>query len=97
MNLNKHVLGPAILALAFGALALPALADINLSFGRHDYNHDGRWSYNEFRDANVDYYHHHHGVQILGDRELRHEFRRLDRDNNGYVGVEEIRTYHDWD
>lgn len=97
MNMTKHIAALGMLALAYGAFTLPALADFSIAFGRHDYNNDGRWNYREFRDANSYYYNHHPQVQYLGDRELRRQFRRLDTDNDGYVRMGEVRTYRNWD
>ena len=83
----------SLFALIFGTLQLPAHADFNLMFGKHDYNHDGHWNRREFNDANNYYYRHHHNVRIINNGD---DFHRLDRDGNGYLNQEEVRTYHTW-
>jgi hypothetical protein len=91
----KRQLATALLfAVAFGTFQLPARADFNVAFGRHDYNHDGRWDYNEFHQANRYYHHHHPGVVVLDNRD---EFNRLDVNHDGYLTGPEIQTYRTWD
>jgi len=82
-----------LFALTFGTLQLPARAEFNVTFGRHDYNHDGRWNRREFYDANNYYYRHHHNVQVINTPQ---EFNRLDLNHDGYLNREEVRTYHTW-
>ena len=96
MDLRKQVMSFGLLALASVAFALPALADFGVSFHRYDYDHDGRWNYREFADANHEYYRQHPRTVIMNDDGLRREFRHVDRDNDGLVRVEEVRHYHDW-
>jgi hypothetical protein len=96
-DMKRQIAGSILFALALGMLQVPALADFNLSFGRNDYNHDGRWNYREFNDANRYYYQHHPDVVVESGRSLRHEFRRLDTDNDGYLNAQEVRTYRNWD
>jgi hypothetical protein len=74
----------SLLALSFGTLQPPANA-LELNFGRHDYNHDGRWNYNEYNNANQYYYGHH----------MHHrDFERLDRNHDGYLSRSEVRGYY---
>jgi Ca2+-binding EF-hand superfamily protein len=94
--MKKQLIALSLFALALGVWQLPAQADINLSFGQHDRDHDGRWNYNEFRDANRDYYRHHHEVRVISGRQCRDDFNRLDADHDGYVNAEQVRTYHNW-
>ncbi len=96
MDLKKQLTALGILTIATGALALPALADFGVSFNRYDYDRDGRWNYREFVDANRAYYIHHPGAVVMEEPVLRRDFRRIDRDNDGYVRVDEVRRYHEW-
>jgi hypothetical protein len=96
-DMKRQIAGSILFALALGMLQVPALADVNLSFGRHDYNHDGRWNYREFNDANRYYYQRHPDVQVVTGRHLRREFRRLDGDQDGYLYPQEVQTYRTWD
>lgn len=84
-------------AMAIATLPMPARADFNVSFGRFDRNHDGRWNYREFNDANQYYYRNHPGVQIMSRRQMRDEFNRLDTDNDGYINEQVAQTYRTWD
>jgi len=94
----KRLLTPLLLfTLAFGCAQLPALADFNLNYGDGDRNHDNRWNYNEFQHANHYYYEHHHGARVSTDSELRHNFDKLDRNRDGYINVDEARSYRNWD
>ena len=95
--MNKQL---AALCLCFGLLATlqpPARSDFNLSFGRHDCNHDGRWNYREFNDANQYYYRSHPEVTVINQRRMRNDFDRLDMNHDGYLNQQEVRTYRTWD
>lgn len=72
----------------------PALAD-NWYEG-HDRDHDGRWNYNEFKDAHNNWYNAHHEGRVYNDRDLQHQFRHYDHDHDGYVSRQEIQTFHHW-
>ncbi len=95
--MKRQLAALCLFALAFGTLQLPARADFNVSFGRHDYNHDGRWDRREFNDANRYYYQHHPSVQVISRRDYRNEFNRLDTNHDGYLSRQEVRTYRNWD
>ena len=82
-------------ALAFGLFQLPARAGIDVSFGRHDYNHDHRWNYREFNDANTYYYRHHPHAQVIYGS--RRDFDRLDTNRDGYLDLQEAGAYRNWD
>jgi hypothetical protein len=86
-----------LFALAFGALQLPAQAGVNVSFGRHDYNNDGRWDRREFYDANRYYYQRHPSVQVISRRDLNRDYDRLDTNHDGYLSRQEVRTYRTWE
>jgi Ca2+-binding EF-hand superfamily protein len=79
--------------ISLGSLQLPALADP--WFDHWDRDHDGRWNYNDFRAANRAYWAAHH-EHVLADQALRRAYRELDHDHDGYVTVEDVRTYHHW-
>jgi hypothetical protein len=97
--MKKQLTTLCLFAMAFGALQLPATAfDFGVSvFNKYDHNHDGRWNYRDFNDANRYYYQTHPQAVIINNRDLRRDFNRLDTDNDGYVNVEEVRTYHTWE
>jgi hypothetical protein len=80
----KQLAALGLLVLAFGTLQ-PAAQALEFNFGRHDYNHDGRWNYSEYNRANQYYY---------GHRRHRHDFDRLDRNHDGYLNQAEVRTYY---
>ena len=83
----------ALTLVSLGSLQLPALADP--WFDKWDHDHDARWNYAEFKAANDAYWRAHH-EKVLADRELRRAYAHLDRDHDGYVTVEDVRTYHHW-
>jgi len=93
--MKKQLAALCLLTLAFGTFQMPARADFSLDFGRHDRNRDGRWSYREFNDANNYYYRHHPGVTVRLN--TRRDFDRLDRNGDGYLNMDEVRTYRNWD
>ena len=97
LQMNKQLAALGLVTMMFGALQLPAQAELNVSlFGRHDRNHDGRWNYREFRDANNYYYQTHPAVEIINTRDMQNDFYRLDRNNDGYVDIDEVRGYRAW-
>ena len=95
--MKRQIAALILLTMAFGTLQLPARADFNVTFGRHDRNHDGRWSRREFYDANRYYYQRHPEVQIINRRDYRNDFDRLDMNNDGYLNMQEVQTYRNWD
>jgi len=95
--MKKQLAALILFTMALGTLQLPARADLNVTFGKHDRNHDGRWTYEEFNDANRNYYRQHHDEKVMSQRDLHREFKRLDKDNNGYLTKEEVQTYHNWE
>jgi Ca2+-binding EF-hand superfamily protein len=91
--MRKLLAASFLFTVMFGCVQLPAHAEFNNAFGRHDHNHDGRWNRREFCDANNNYYRHHHTAEVIDNR---NEFNRLDRNGDGYLNREEVRTYHNW-
>jgi len=83
----------ALTLISLGSLQLPALADP--WFDRWDRDHDGRWAYSDFQAANRAYWRAHH-EKAIADAELRAAYRKLDADHDGFVTVEDVRTYHHW-
>ena len=94
--MKRQLTAVVLFSLAFGALQLPARADFNVAFGRHDRNHDGRWDYREFNDANRYYYQSHPEVQVINQRDMRRDFDRMDINHDGYLDTNEVRTYRTW-
>lgn len=94
--MRSYIAAACLLALAWGSLQLPARAEFNIAFGRHDRNHDGRWSYRDFNDANRYYYRHHPGVEILNSRDLHRDFVRMDTNGDGYLQSSEVEGYRTW-
>jgi Ca2+-binding EF-hand superfamily protein len=91
--MKKQMALMALTLISLSSLQLPALADV--WFDRYDHDHDGKWNYNEFKAANQAYWRAHH-EKVLADRALRDEYKALDADHDGYVTVENVRTYHHW-
>lgn len=81
--------------MAVSALQLPANAD-DAWFNKYDRNHDGHWTYQEFRSAHTEYWKHHRQEQRLTDAELRAEFDRRASAHPGWVAREEVRDFHNW-
>ena len=82
-------------ALALGLmLVTPALADS--WYEHHDADHDGRWNYNEFRDAHNNWYNGHHQGRVYNDHDLQRQFNNRDRDRDGYVSRQEVQSFHHW-
>ena len=94
--MKRQLTALVLFSMAFGTLQLPARADFNVTFGRYDRNHDRRWDYREFNDANRYYYQNHPDVQVISRRDMRHEFNRLDCNHDGYLQPTEVQTYHTW-
>jgi len=92
----KQLASLCLLALTAGVCQLPAQADLNVSFGRHDLNHDGRWNRREFQDANR-YYGRNHPTVIINRRDINRDYYRLDSNHDGYLDGNEVRGYRDWD
>jgi Ca2+-binding EF-hand superfamily protein len=91
--MKKQLALMALTLISVGSLQMPALADA--WFDTWDHNHDGKWDYNEFRGANQEYWKAHH-EKVVADRELRNAYNRMDADHDGFVTVENVRTYHNW-
>lgn len=85
----------AVLAMAVIAANAPAKADDEW-FNRHDYNHDTRWNWKEFRRAHYQYVKEHPNEAHWNDRRLRQEFNHCDHDHDGYVHCDEVRRFHNW-
>jgi hypothetical protein len=94
--MNNKLAALCLFALTLGVAQLPAQADLNVAFGRHDGDHDGRWNRREFYDANR-YYAHNHPTVVINQRDMDRDYRRLDRDHDGYLNGEEVRTYRNWE
>jgi len=95
--MKRQLAASFLFILACGMLQLPARADFNVLFGRHDRNHDSRWNYREFNDANRYYYQRHPDVQVISRRDLRRDFDRMDTDQDGYLNMQEVQTYRTWE
>jgi len=83
-----------LLCLALGNLQLPAQADD--WYGHYDHDHDGHWSYNEFRDAHHAWARRHREEAAINDAALRTQFDTWDPNHRGYVVRENVETYHHW-
>lgn len=66
-------------------------------FARYDKDHDGRWTWHEFRDAHHDWCHHHHGAAgCWNDRELRVKFDALAGEHHTWVTPDQVHDFHAW-
>ena len=86
----------ATIALAVITVNAPAKADEEDWFKRHDYDHDARWNYKEFRKAHYQWYKAHPNEARWNERRLHEEFNRCDLDHDGYVHCDEVRGVHHW-
>ena len=84
-------------------MAVAALSSVQLSahaddpwFDRYDRDHDGHWTYNDFKHAHYEWYKHHHNEQRITDAELRHQFDTMASTHPGWVEREQVRTFHNW-
>jgi len=84
IDMTKQKAALFLFALAFVAFQAPANA-LNIDFGRHDRDHDGRWNRDEYDRANAYYY---------GHRHHNHTFETLDRNHDGYLDRNEVRRYY---
>lgn len=88
------------------SLALAGLMIVGISlnavaadewFNRWDRNHDGHWTWSEFKAAHHDWCRHHRGGEgCWNDRELRAKFDALDAEHHGWVTPEQVRSLHAW-
>jgi hypothetical protein len=91
--MKKQIALFALAAVCLGTWQQPAFS-AEVWFNNHDHNHDGRWNYNEYRNANQVYFRHHHDENRWSDHEMRHNWDGLNHD--GYVTQEQVRTIHHW-
>jgi hypothetical protein len=84
----------ALACLAFLTLGTAAQADD--WFDRYDHNHDGHWSWSEFKRAHYEYWKHHHDEHRLSDAELRAQFDAWAASHPGWVEREQVREFHHW-
>ena len=82
-------------AIALGAFQSAALAD-DPWFNKWDHDHDGHWTWKEFRDAHHNWYRHHKGERRYSDAELRREFDRMAASHPGWVAPNDVRGWHQW-
>jgi len=80
-----------LLGLSFGISAMPAQS-FDISFGRYDHNHDGRWDRHEYYNACKDYHCYHHHAY----RDYYRGYGRYDRDHSGYLSPGEVRAIRTW-
>ena len=93
--MEKALIASLFLAGVF-SVPLGAMADAPW-FDRYDHNHDGHWSYSEFRRAHYEWWKAHHEGPRLSDRELRREFDAMSSAHPGWVEREQVRGFHHWD
>jgi Ca2+-binding EF-hand superfamily protein len=86
----------AALALVVLAVSAPAKADHDEWFNKYDRDHDGRWTYKEFRSAHYKWLKEHPGERHCSEHDLHGYFNKYDRDHDGYVHCDEVRDFHHW-
>jgi len=85
----------AALVIAIGSISGPARADDEW-FEKWDHNHDRKWSWDEFRRAQYRWWKEHRDEHRCNDKELREHFKELDRDHDGYLYPDDVRSFHHW-
>lgn len=83
----------ALAALSSGLMQLPSFAD-DAWFTHYDRNHDGKWTYNDFRAAHMNYWKHHHDEKRWSEHEMKEHWNALQHD--GCVTVDQVRELHHW-
>jgi len=92
--MKKKVATIAALIISLGTLQ-GAFAD-DAWFHGHDRDHDGHWTYEEFKRAHHEWYKQHPGERRYKEEELRAEFDRLSAEHHGWVGPDDVRSWHRW-
>jgi Ca2+-binding EF-hand superfamily protein len=93
--MKKQLTLAAFLFAVFAGAQTAAKAD-DVWFSKYDKDHNGQWTYAEFKRAHSDYWHHHRHDPRLTDAELRSKFDGLDAEHHGWVTVEQARSFHNW-
>ena len=93
--MRKQFSALCLTVLSSVALQGPASAHDDSWFRTWDWNHDGHWTWREFRRANNHWYRVHPGVYHEADRELYHRFTELDHHHDGYLTIDEARSFHE--
>ena len=75
---------------------LPASAGIANWFARWDYNHNGCWSWPEFRAANMYWYAHHPAENRLEERQLHRQYNAIAATHGGCVHPQDVQNLHRW-
>jgi hypothetical protein len=86
----------ALACLAVLAIGTAAQADDDW-FNKYDHNHDGHWSYNEFKRAHSDYWRNHRDEKRMSEAELRAQFNNWEAQHKGWVERDQVREFHHWD
>jgi hypothetical protein len=94
-HMKKQLALVAAICLGLGSLAGPARAD-DPWFNKWDRDHDGHWTYGEFKKAHSDWWRHHKDERRMTDAELRAEFDRMAASHHGWVAPDDVRTWHHW-
>jgi len=92
--MKKTLALAGLLCLTLNSLQLGAQA--RDWYDRWDRDHDHHWNWEEFRDANHDWYAHHRAEKALTDAELRAQFDGWDTAHNGWITREHVATFHHW-
>lgn len=95
VSLKKQIALFALVSLSLGMLQLPSFADSDKWFSQYDHDHDGKWTYNDFRAAHMNYWKHHHDEKRWNNDEMQAHWKELNHD--GYVTTDQVRTLHHWD
>jgi Ca2+-binding EF-hand superfamily protein len=91
--MKKPFLLASLICAGFVAAQLPSYAEP--WFDRCDYNHDGKWNYNEYCKAQRQWIKEHR-ERPMSEHDLRRVWRDYDKDHDGYVNVEDVRGLHPW-
>lgn len=91
--MNSYVTNILCLLIAAITSVIPAFSFDNW-FKRWDANHDGQWSWSDFRAANRDWSFRHRRGQTFDDSEIRRMFRLCDRNGDGHVSAQDVQFLH---
>ena len=93
--MRKQISVLCLTVLGSVAIQGPSFADKETWFHKWDANKDGKWSWQEFRRANHEWYKINNGVVQDNDKELYHRFKELDKSNDKFVTPDELVGFHE--
>lgn len=92
----KKLIAGSLLGIIAAAFIPSAVQAYEAWFEQYDHNHDGHWTYKEFRNAHMNWIKHHPGEARIKEAELRHQWDTWDPNHRGWVEESQVREYHHW-